>query len=234
VDILCKVAAGTILSYRDFVVNSPFFRSEIIDDNDNFTLDNALFMFSNGIGAIITYLLIQSMNRSYDIPGRNVKNDDEKDVNVSSWFKDGMSILGVFLLTLFKQYIACPLTISSNNYVNEDGTVDECRAVMDIIKHTHSYPSYALDDKFITSLMVSFSRTYPTISTQLDSVEYRLPVAAFWETNHLQYESVSYWHQKKCRHRYTLPSNKSLSAKYENNLLHCSRCPTSKYIKNTF
>jgi hypothetical protein len=219
-DLLCKVAAGTILAYRDFPIDSPYFSSEIIDDNDNYSLDNALFMFSNGIGAIITYLLIKSMDRSYDIPGRNTKNDEEKDINVSSWFKDGMSTLGVFLLALFKEYIALPLTISSNNYVNENGTVDLHRAVIDIMKHRFSHPSYVLDKKSITSLMNSFSRMYPTISTQMDRIQYRLPVAAFWETNHLQYERISYWHQKKCRHMYTLPSNKSLSAKYEN-LLHC-------------
>ncbi|MFY9967411.1 MAG: MarR family winged helix-turn-helix transcriptional regulator [Nitrososphaeraceae archaeon] len=232
-DLLCKVAAGTILAYRDFPIDSPYFSSEIIDDNDNYSLDNALFMFSNGIGAIITYLLIKSMDRSYDIPGRNTKNDEEKDINVSSWFKDGMSTLGVFLLALFKEYIALPLTISSNNYVNENGTVDLHRAVIDIMKHRFSHPSYVLDKKSITSLMNSFSRMYPTISTQMDRIQYRLPVAAFWETNHLQYERISYWHQKKCRHMYTLPSNKSLSAKYEN-LLHCSKCHKSKYIKNPF
>jgi len=232
-DLLCKVAAGTILAYRDFPIDSPYFISEIFDDNDNYSLDNALFMFSNGIGAIITYLLIKSMDRSYDIPGRNTKNDEEKDINVSSWFKDGMSTLGVFLLALFKEYIALPLTISSNNYVNENGTVDLHRAVRDIMKHRFSHPSYVLDKKSITSLMNSFSRMYPTISTQMDRIQYRLPMAAFWETNHLQYERISYWHQKKCRHMYTLPSNKSLSAKYEN-LLHCSKCHKSKYIKNLY
>jgi predicted transcriptional regulator len=231
-DILCKVAAGTILAYRDFPIDSPYFRSKIIDDNCS--LDNALFTFSNGIGAIITYLLIRSMDRSYDIPGRNTKNDEEKDINVSSWFKDGMSTLGVFLLALFKEYMGCPLIISSNNYVNEDGTADLYRAGRDIVKHLFSSPSYVLDNKSITSLMTSFSRTYPTISTQLDKIEFRLPLAAFWETNHLQYEKISYWHQKKCRHRYSLPSNKSLSAKYENNLLHCTKCHKSKYIKKPF
>jgi hypothetical protein len=43
------------------------------------------------------------MDRSYDIPGRNTKNDEEKDINMSSWFKYGMSTLGVFLLALFKR-----------------------------------------------------------------------------------------------------------------------------------
>jgi hypothetical protein len=43
------------------------------------------------------------MDRSYDIPGRNTKNDEEKDINMSSWFKYGMSTLGGFLLALFKR-----------------------------------------------------------------------------------------------------------------------------------
>jgi hypothetical protein len=128
--------------------------------------------------------LLKSMDRSYDIPGRNTKNDEEKDINMSSWFKYGMSTLGVFCWHFLKEYIALPLTISSNSYVNENGTVDLHRAVKDIMKHRFSHPSYVLDKKSITSLMNSFSRMYPTISTQMDRIQYRLPVAAFCSKCH--------------------------------------------------
>jgi predicted transcriptional regulator len=231
-DIFSKVAAGTILDYRDFPIDSPYIRSEII--NENQTLETALFAFSNGVGAIITYLLIQSMNPSNDIPGRDANNDEEKDINVSGWFRDGMSTLGVFLLALFKQYMAGQLTVSSNSYVKKDGTCDFHRAGMDFLRFLYSEPSYTLDKKFITSLMASFSRTYPSISIQLDKIKSETPRVVSQEIDRQQYERISYWQQKKCKHDYRLPTNKSLSVKHGNNILHCCKCHKNKYIKNPF
>ena len=122
-DIFSGVGAGTILEFdRNFPIDSPYFKSEIIDDK--YSLENALFMFSNGVGSIITYLLIQSMNQSYNIPGKGAKSDEEKDINVRRWFSDAMSTLGVILLTLFKQDMATPLIISHNNYIKKDGKPD--------------------------------------------------------------------------------------------------------------
>jgi hypothetical protein len=230
-DILGRVAVGTILEfYKAFPIDSPYFRS----DEGSYPLDDGLFMFSNGIGAIITYCLIQSMNQSFDIPGRHARSDEEEDISVSSWFKDVLSTLGVILLVFFKQYMSAPLMISCNNYDKGEGTPDLYRAGMDFVKHLFKNPQYSYDEKFTTSLMTSFSRIYPSIYDQLDKINYRLPVAEFWETNHRDYEKISYWYQKKCRHKFSLPSNKSLSEKYENNLLHCSKCHKNTYIKNPF
>ena len=124
--------------------------------------------------------------------------------------------------------------ISCNNYEKGNGTPDFHRAGMDFIKHLLSNPQYSYDERFTTSLMTSFSRIYPSVYDQLDKIKCRLPVAEFWETNHREYEKLSDWHQKKCRHRYKFPSNKSLLAKYENNLLHCCKCHKNKYITNPY
>lgn len=231
-DILGEVVASNMLEYyKSFPINSPYFKSEIIDDIS--PLDHALLMFSNGIGAIITYLLIQSMNPSFDIPGRDAKSDQEKDMNVNRWLTDAISALKGILLPLFKQYISCPLMISNNNYTKEDGTIDLDRAGMDFLRLILS-PSYIYDEKNAARLNASLFRTYPDVYSYLDWVKSRLPLGIFWETNHREYEKISYWYQKKCVHNYTLPSNKLLSAKYTNNLLHCNRCHKSKYIKNPF
>jgi len=232
-DILGEVVASTILEfYKCFPIDSPCFKNEIIDDIS--PLDHALLIFSNGIGAIITYLLIQSMNSLFDIPGGDAKSDQEKDINVNRWFIDAISALRDILLPLFKQYMSAPLLISNNYYAKENGTPDWNRAGMDFLRHMFSTPSYMYNEKDAASLMRSFSRTYPSIYSYLDWMKSRLPLGAFWETNHRDYEKISYWYQKKCRHKFSLLSNKSLSAKYENNLLHCSKCHKSKYIKNPF
>ena len=97
--------------YKCFPIDSPFFKNEILDDTSS--IDDALLKFSNGLGATITYIIIQSMNPSFDIPGRDAKNDQEKDINVIRWFRDAMSALRNILLPLFKQYMSAPLLISS-------------------------------------------------------------------------------------------------------------------------
>lgn len=231
-DIFGEVAASTLLEfYKIFSIDSPYFKNEIIDDIS--PLDHALLMFSNGIGAIITYLLIQSMNPSFDIPGRDAKSDKEKDINVNRWFRDAISALKDILLPLFKEYMFAPLHISNNYYAKENGTPDWDRAGMDFLRHISSSPSYMYNEKDTASLIRSFSRTYPSIYSYLDWIKSRLSIGAFWETNHREYEKISLWHQKKCRHKFSLPSNKSLSAKYEDNLLHCSKCHKNKYIRKT-
>jgi predicted transcriptional regulator len=154
-----------------------YFKNEIIDDVS--PLDHALLMFSNGIGAIITYLLIQSMNPSFDIPGRDAKSDKEKDINVNSWFTDAISALRGILLPLFKQYISCPLTISNNNYVKEDGTIDLYRVGMDFLSQIFRSPSYTYDERYAANLITSFSRTYPNIYCYLDWVKSRCHLELF-------------------------------------------------------
>jgi len=223
--ILGEVVASTILeSYKCFPIDSPFFKNEILDDIS--PLDHALLMFSNGIGAIITYIIIQSMNPSFDIPGRDAKSGQEKDINVSRWFTDAITALRRILLPLFKVYTASPLTVSSNSYAKEDGTADLSRDGMDFINLIYGNPSYIYDEKYVISLITSFSRTYPNISRYLDFVKSRLPLGAFWATNHREYERISYWNQKKCTHDYRRPSNKSLAG---NNILHCRKCHKNKY-----
>jgi predicted transcriptional regulator len=75
-DIFSEAAADMILANQDFPVDSPFLRNEIVT---NYSLEQALFMLSNKIGSIITYMLIQSMNPDNKIMSNDTKNDGEKD-----------------------------------------------------------------------------------------------------------------------------------------------------------
>jgi predicted transcriptional regulator len=70
-DIFSKAAAGMILANKDFPMDSPFLRNIVTDK----PFEYALVMFSNKIGSIITYFLIQSMNPANKIMGNDTKND---------------------------------------------------------------------------------------------------------------------------------------------------------------
>jgi hypothetical protein len=227
-DIFGKAAAGKILANEDFPINSPYFERSIID---KYPLDNALFKFSNGVGAIITYLIIQSMNRSNEIPGRDAENAKEQDINVNRWFNDGISTLGTHLLALFKEYIGCELDLSCNNYFNEDGTLDRDRLFAEYWRYGHTPPLFTLDEKYIKSLMMSFRRTYPSISNLLDGIRSKLPEAAIRQMNWIHYTWIRNRQQKICNHVFKPPRNTSLSDRYVDEVLHCSNCHKTKFIK---
>jgi hypothetical protein len=232
-DIFSKAAACTIFEEdRNLPIDSPCFDGRIIDDNP--PLDNALFTFSNGVGAILTYMLVQSMNPSNEIPGRDVMNDEEKDINVYRWFNDRMSSLGDLMLALFKEHIRSELTLSCNNYFNQDGTVDLYRAGMDTHKFYFTKPLFTLDEKSIDCLMTSFRKIYPGICAHLEEISSRIPSAVSRENSRVQYQRISHRQQNICKHDFRLPTNKTLSERYQNSILHCSKCHKNKYIMELY
>ncbi|HEY7081690.1 MAG TPA: winged helix-turn-helix domain-containing protein [Nitrososphaeraceae archaeon] len=231
-NIFSKVAAGTILAADGTVpIGSPYFDDKIVDKNT--PLENALFTFSNGVGCIITYLLVQAMSPSNKIPGRDAENDEEKDINVNKWFKDGFSSLGEYLLDLFNEHIGSELLTYCNDYAKE-GEFDFQRYGRDYLNYGRIKPSFTLDEKFISCIKDGLSRIYPSIYDQLEKINSQLPRVAAQEFNRALYRKVSYRQQKICNHDWDLPRNESLSAKYQNNVLHCRKCHKDKYIKNPY
>ena len=80
-EILGQVLASTILDDIDLRIKSPFFR------RNEQEIEYALFEFSNKVGAIITYILIQAMNPLNKFSD-NTKNPVEGDLNVETWIDD--------------------------------------------------------------------------------------------------------------------------------------------------
>jgi hypothetical protein len=99
-ELFSKACAARILHNSDFAIRSHFFK--VLESDE---LENALFTFSNKIGAIITYLLIQSMNPSNKFMG-DTKHDEEKDLEIERWVDDAISSLRPILLPEFKEYIS--------------------------------------------------------------------------------------------------------------------------------
>jgi DNA-binding MarR family transcriptional regulator len=225
-EIFSEAAAARILANEDFPINSPYFESRIID---NYPLDNALFTFSNGVGAIITYLIIQSMDRSNEIPGRDSKNAEEQDINVKRWFNDGFSTLGTHLLALFKEYMGGEIDLSCNNYVKEDGTFDRDRVFAEYWRYGHTPPLFTLDEKSIKSLVTSFRRTYPSIGVHLEKIRSKLPSIVNLITARDEYRRIRDKQQKICDHKFRLLEN--ITTLNGDKLFRCNKCHKTKSRK---
>jgi DNA-binding transcriptional ArsR family regulator len=222
-DIVSRAAAGKILENEELPIDSPYFESGMLD---NYSLDNALFKFSNGVGAIITYLIIQSMDRSSEIPGRDTKNAKEQDINVNRWFNDGISTLGAHLLTLFKEYMCNELLdLSYNNYVKEDGALDKDRVFADWWGYHHTPPLFTLDEKSIKSLMTSFLSIYPSIGVYLEKIRSQFPHIVNLITAQEEYRRIRDKQQKICNHDFRPPRDTFYS---KNEFLHCTKCHKTK------
>lgn len=228
-DVFSKAAAGLILANEDFPVDSPFFR--LIESGK--ALQYALFMFSNKLGAIITYLLIQAMNPSNKITG-DTKNDEEKDLNVQRWIDDAMSSLRPALLPLFKDAISDHLESHYGDYINDDGSIDFDKVGLDFLSIGYDKPLYTLKEEFISELMAAFSKSYPSITNELDKIRSQVPRVVAREKSHWEYMSDRSKQQKLCKHDYKLPLDKSWSAKSNNKILHCLKCHKTKYDKSLF
>jgi predicted transcriptional regulator len=232
-DIFSKAAAGMILANKDFPMDSPFLRN-IVTDN---TLEDALFRFSNKIGAIITYFLIQSMNPANKIMG-NTKNDEEKDLNVRRWIDDAISSLQPVLLRLFKELIGSFVTSLYDDVINSDGSVNYDRVGLNVLSYDYDRPLYTLKEKFISELMSGFSKSYPSITNRLEYIRSQLPrvvprVVAE-EISHWEYRSYCSRLQKNCKHEYKPPLNKELAVKSNSRILHCRKCHGTKFKQSLF
>lgn len=205
-DILGKLAAGMILENEDLQINSPYFRNT----QGKNLLDITLFGFSNKVGAIITYLLIQSMNPENNITG-NAANDEEKDLNVERWINDAISSLGYVLLPLFKERIRVPMTMATlqDSLVDTDGSSIKERVGLEFLAYIRDRPQYTIKQKLISDLMGAFSNSYPNITRELQKIDNStLQQLAARELDHFEHVKRRRIQQNKCKHNYEIAQNK--------------------------
>jgi predicted transcriptional regulator len=226
-DIFSKAAAGMILADKDFPIDSPFLRNIVTDS----TLEDALFKFSNKIGAIITYFLIQSMNPANKIMG-DTKNDEEKDLNVQRWIDDAISSLRSVLLPLFKELIGTFVTSLYDDVINIDGSINYERLGLNVLSYDYDRPRYTLKEKSISELIMAFSKSYPSVTNRLQYIRSQLPRVVAEEISNWEYLSYCSKLQKNCKHEYKPPLNKELAVKSNNRILHCRKCHRTKYKKS--
>ena len=185
-DIFSEAAAGMILADKDFPIDSPFLRNMVTDK----PFEYALVMFSNKIGSIITYFLIQSMNPDNKIMG-DTKNDEEKDLNVQRWIDYAISSLRPVLLPVFKELIGSFQTSRYDGCVNGDGSLNYDRAGINVLSYDYYRPLYTLKEKFISELMYAFSNSYPSITNRLENIRSQLPRLVVEEISHWEYRFIA-------------------------------------------
>jgi predicted transcriptional regulator len=108
-DLIVKLYMKNILIDSDFLVESPSyfkyheesFRYVLEKDN---SVNTALFNFSNKIGALVTYAIIESLNLENMI-GQNSNNKKIINYNLERWLDDAISTLVSYVLPIFKDYI---------------------------------------------------------------------------------------------------------------------------------
>jgi hypothetical protein len=139
-ELLGSAAAGRVLLNEDFPVDSPLFTRKMIANEE---LETDLFIFANKVGAIITYLLIQSMNPSNKITS-NIENDEEKDLDVERWVDDATSSLIPVLLVHLKESTSSLLTNLDREWYNSDGSVNLEEGGVHSLSYIYHRPRYTL------------------------------------------------------------------------------------------
>jgi hypothetical protein len=220
-EVLGQALASTVLDDTDLKIKSPFFRRSERE------IENSLFVFSNKVGAIITYLLIQAMNPLNKISG-HIKNSIERDLNVETWIDDVITMLRPALLQSIKEHVGPHLESLDRGDVNSDGLInyDHDKSVGAFVEYLYgSRPHYELSDTIISELMTVFSILYPNLSKRFEKIRSDLPQLVAEEVEHWEYMGEKLEHQKVCRHEYRTPTNKALLEKYaDDQIKHCSKC----------
>jgi predicted transcriptional regulator len=228
-DLIVKAYLRNIFINSDFVIASPYFRSNEKSfryklEADS-SVDNALFNFSNKIGAIITYTIIESMNPDNRIAPSNINNNKIINYSLERWLDDAISTLIPVLQPLFKDYIAEYLNCLTNKAIKnrspEDTDEDELTVFVEYLVKS----SNILDKECITELHSAFFGIYPNLKYPLDKIREKIPnwLQKLTEDEKKYLEKKE--QQKKCSHNYVKWHN-PFKVKED---FKCNKCGKFKY-----
>jgi hypothetical protein len=157
--------------YRKFVTGMPPWNTNCRNLEDFKQLIPA---FSTRLGAIMTYLLIQSMNISNNIiAGGNSKS--EKDILVKKWVKDIFSHMAVDILESFRFSIQDLLVAEDKRETSLNIDLKDLKEEVTIEDLSDVIPAYTLGDKVISDLETAFFNSYPTLFPHLHKMQSELP-----------------------------------------------------------
>jgi hypothetical protein len=153
-------------------------------------LQHALFKFSNKVGAIITYLLIQAMSPANRITD-DTKSSKEQDLDIQYWMDSTTSSLRLFLLPIFQDMLSSLLPYFKfllNEFTNKDG--DQNKAKLYMLRFMYNQPFYILDTRMISELMTELHTIYPSITSELENVKAMVPKAVAKQLSDSQQKSL--------------------------------------------
>lgn len=227
-DLIVKAYLRNIFINSDFVIASPYFRynekSFRHKLEDDISVDNALFNFSNKIGAIITYIIIESMNPDNMI-APNINNKIIINYSLERWLDDAISTLIPVLQPIFKNYIGEYLYCLTNKAIKNSSPEDIDEAGLTIFLEYLIKSSNLLDKECITELHSAFFGIYPNLKYPLDKIREKLPNVLQKLTEDEKKYLEKRGQQKKCNHNYVKWHN-SFTDKVD---FKCNKCDRIKY-----
>lgn len=223
-DLIGNWAAERMLAEadEDLPIIDPLLSTEFFEKR----LSDILSKFSNKIGIIITYLLIQSMNHSNIPDSDNIEKDDDRNPEIERWFDNALSSLRPILLPFLWSCVVRQLILVG---YPDDKYINAIKAG----EGSENIP-YLLDDKTISVLNWMLSQQYPKMITKLEKNRSQIPKIIAEQLRHEKYVRYSIRIQQKCNHNYKLPLNKILSEKSGNRIRHCRKCHSTKYHPSLF
>jgi predicted transcriptional regulator len=226
-DLIVKAYLRNIFINSDFIVNSPYFihnKKNIrdkLDDDDS--VSTALFNFSNKIGALVTYTIIESMNPDNMIAPSNITNNKITNYSLERWLDDAISTLIPVLQPLFKEYIYDYLNCLVNKAIKNRSAEDPDGLTIFLEYLVKS--SYILDKECITELHSAFFDIYPNLKYPLDKIKENIPNWLQKIRDDDEQLLVKKDQQKRCIHNYIQWHN-PFKDKTD---LKCNKCGKFKY-----
>ena len=217
-DILAESFKQRFLGYNTFVLDSPYFKRRI--PNDDVKLENALFNFSNIVGGWITYILIQSMNPVNKLTN-HTKDVTEKNIIVQTWIEDAISLIQPDLLFSFNYYISHCLKTLHKRISNLKGGFSDSKNINKVLfDFTINRRLLVVDDEIASELNGAFSNLYPNLNRELEKTRAELPILVKREIDGMNRYDEIIRRQKMCKpHEFILEDDYG-----EYRVFKCKKC----------
>ena len=207
-ELLFRFLDNKVLDEQQFIVPvnghkdfSKYFKTNFYEES----AEAQLFEFSNTIGSIITYILIQAHAENFGI---------------NNWIDDKM-----------RQIIPEEGYTSERELFINEWIERACLSLMRAPSLEFDLPNDTNDQKYIGA----FKRLYPRIFVELEKIRYELPKKVKEYENHIEYEEMKKAHLRKyiCRHNFKSYPGASLKLD-RTNLKHCQTCHQNEFYLSRF
>jgi hypothetical protein len=175
-------------------------------------IEQALFEFSNRLGAFITYTLIQAMNPENNKMSLSGRGQDEI---VKKWAQNSISRILPFLVKNFNEFVYIAIGQYPHGYDEQ-------------VKFMDKSPRFVLDRPTISKMLTAFERLYPRLGYEFDKMIMNLPVALENHKKFIEEMREKWKRQLSCEHVYKQP-DMTLYGYYGKQ---CSKCHYIKRVKN--
>ena len=226
-DLIVKSYMRNILIDFNFLIESPYFkyheesfRQVLKKDN---SVNTALFNFSNKIGALVTYAIIESLNPE-NIIGQDMTNKKIINYNLERWLDDAISTLVSYLQPIFKEYIYeyldCLIKKASKN-TSAELPYGDFLVYQDYLINS----SYLLDKECIDELHSAFFDIYPNLEDPLQKIKTNIPIILQKMKEDRKKLLEKKEKQLSCTHKF----NKWYNPSTDKTTFKCVKCDKLKY-----